>query len=351
MNAQFGGMDNDFDDREAFDKSFGFAGIQHKQTYYGGLRVGKKECDDGLLSIGKAFMDKVEKDPSFNSTDGGTYTGYGLFNPYVDPMVVDRTIRETPLVKLLPRMASNSKYYVFNYMSAKDGAKFYDENPSLANQKDSYNVGTLNMKYLYAVGSVTRPAQLSGSPIDPMQEKIRVATASLNEALENEIVNGNTTTDALGFQGLIQSITTNTTDNSDSRITLEQIRDDLNTSFEANGIIDLAVTDGNTHNYIKGLLMDYQRYVQEPSGIMDFGIPDAFVFDGVLVIRDRYMPTTAAARRIIYLDSRYVKLAVLQDYTYEEGARVNPSRKFWISWYGALLVNFEASCVMRYGLA
>jgi HK97 family phage major capsid protein len=342
---------------ELFAKSFGFSGLEQpapdvSYEYYGGLKAGQVKCNEQLSSLQKAWEKaQLTKDPSFTTTTGGTYTGYGLFPPYIDPSIVDRTVRETPLVKLLARRAVGSKTYVYNPLTTKSGAQWYGEDPSLSNQNDTYTTTSINLKYLYAVGAVTRPAMLSASIINPMEEKIRVATASLNEALEDEIINGNTSTNALGFQGLIQTISTNTVNNSGAAITLDQVRVDLNTSFEANGNIDLAVTDGTTHNVLKGLLMDYYRYVDEVKEEMAFGIPGAFKFDGVLFIRDRYMPTTAAARRVLYLDLRYVYLAVLQDYTYEEAAKVNPSQKFWISWYGVLVVPFEASCVMRYGIA
>lgn len=354
--AQFGAVAlDDYEASEAFNKSFGFAGIQNKQKYYGGMLDGREECDKQLIGIGKAFESEVlRKDPSFTTTSGGTYTGYSLFPPYIDPSVVDRTVRDTPLVRLLARRAIGAKTYVYTPLTTKAGAQWFGEDPALTNQNDTYATTSINVKYLYAVGAVTRPAMLSASIINPMEEKIRVATASLNEALENEIINGNTTTNSLGFQGLIQSISTNTTDNSGIDITLEQIRADFNTSFEANGHVDVVVVDGYTHNIIKGLLQDYLRVPVDgkalPEG-MDFGIPGAFEFDGALFIRDRYMPTTAASRRALYLDLRYVYLAVLQDYTYEEAAKVNPSQKFWIGWYGVLIVSFEAACVMRYGLA
>jgi len=74
------------------------------------------------------------------------------------------------------------------------------------------------------------------------------------------------------------------------------------------------------------------------------------MFDGILFIKDRYMPTTAASRRIIYLDTRYLFLAVLQDYTYEEFGKVNDSQKYMIKWYGTMVVNFESAMVQRYGL-
>jgi len=348
----FGAMDMSNAEASAvFDNQFGKAGIGEEQTYYPGLRAGKEACDKSLTSIGKALQKSMlTKAPSVPSTIGGTYTGYSMLPPFVDPSIVDRTVRETPLVRLLPRKAIRGRSYVYNIISAKAGAAFLLEDASLSEQVDTRSTGTASMSYLYAVGRVTGQATAGQTIINLMAEDLRVKTASMNEALENEIINGNTTTDPAGFQGLIQTISTNTTDNSSTRPTLAQVREDLATSFNANGLIDLAVTDADTFNYLKGLLMDFQRNVERPSAQMDFGIPDAFMFDGVLFIKDRYMPTTANSKRILFLDTRYVFLAVLQDYTFEELAKTNDSQKYMIKWYGTMVVNFEASMVMRYGL-
>lgn len=327
-----------------FDKSFGLMGVQEDQIYSDPLRGLdlKKEMSKNLIA----------KAPSMNTTSGGTYTGYGLMPPFLDPAVVDRTVRQTPLVKLLPRRAVRGRSYVYNIMSAKGGAAFLSDDAVLSEQIDTRSTATVNMKYLYAVGRITGPAMASAEGfMNLMAEDIRVKTASMNEALEDEIINGNTSTNAFGFNGLIQLITTNTTDNSDTNVTLAQIREDYNTSFEANGTIDLSITDGYTHNYIKGLLMDFQRSIDKPGPDMQFGIPDSFMFDGVLFLRDRYMPTSAAARRIIHLDTRYVFLAVLRDYTFARLAETNDSGKYYIKWYGTLVNSFEEACVMRYGLA
>jgi len=327
----------------AFEKVFGAAGIANESTYYDPIRGIDKRAQ-----IGKRLLEKA---PSMSTTSGSTYTGYSMLPPFVDPSIVDRTVRETPLVKLVPRRAVRGRSYVYNILSTKAGADFLGEDASLSEQVDTRATGTATMSYLYAVGRITGPAIASETIIDLMAEDIRVKTASMNEALENELINGNTTTDPLGFNGLLAAITTNATNNAGANITLEQIRTDINTSFEANGLVDLAVTDGYTFNYIKGLLMDFQRNVERPSGAMDFGIPDAFTFDGILFIKDRYMPTVAASRQIVFLDTRYLFLAVLQDYTYEELAKTNDSQKYYIKWYGTLVVNFQAAMVRRYGLA
>jgi len=342
---------NDYESFYHFDKVFGKAGVNHEECYYSGLQGSKKECDEKIVEMNKTW-NQVQKGPSLVTTSGGTYTGYGMMPPFLDPSIVDKTMRETPLVKLLPRRAIRGRSYVYNIITAKGGASFLADDASLADQVDTRSTSTVHMKYLYAVGRVTGPAQVSGQGyLNLLTEDIRVKTASMNEALENEIINGNTSTDANGFQGLIQTISTNSSANAGARLTLEQFRTDTNTSFEANGLIDLAVTDGQTQQYMKGLLQDFQRNVERPSGSMDFGIPDAFMFDGILIIKDRYMPTTAASRRILYLDTRYLFLAVLQDITFEELAKTNDSQKYMLKWYGALVVTFESAMVQRTGLA
>jgi len=339
---------------DKFDEVFGKAGVVHEQTYFDPMRGVDQRQEIGK-SLVKAQSDLQTKAPSIGATTGGTFTAYSLLPPFIDPSVVDRTVRETPLVRLLPRKAVRSLTYAYNLVTAKAGAAFLGDDAALSDQVDTRSNGTVTMKFLYAVGRITGPAQAGAQGfINLMAEDIRVKTASLNEALENEIINGNTSTNALGFTGLISGITTNTSNNSSANITLELIREDFNTSFQANGLIDLVVTDGYTFNYLKGLIQDYMRFPVEGQRLpanMDFGIPDAFYFDGALFIKDRYMPTTATAREILYLDTRYIYLAVLQDYTYQELAKTNDSDKYFIKWYGALVLTFQASCVRRYNLA
>lgn len=329
-----------------FEAGFGKMGVSEDETYFDPLRG-----IDKRVEMGKAWKAAVQKTASISTTTGGTYTGYGLMPPFVDPSMVDKTARNTPLVRLLPRKAVRGRSIVYNIISAKAGASFLGDDAALAEQVDTRSVGTAAIKYLYAVGRVTNPAIASGEGfLNLMSEEIRVKTASMNEALENEIVNGYTSTNDLGFTGLLNGITSNTTNNSGASLTLEQFRTDVNTCFEANGNVDLAVTDGYTHAVLKGLLMDYQRFIQPPAADMSFGIPDAFMIDGVMVIKDRYMPTTAAARKIAFLDTRYLYLAVLQDYTFQEIPSGNDSQKFIIKWYGVLVNEFESCMAIRYGL-
>ena len=127
--------------------------------------------------------------------------------------------------------------------------------------------------------------------------------------------------------------------------TLAGIRAEFATSYNNNGQVSVAVTDATTHNYIKGLLLDLQRQVSNPSmSALGFGIPDAFEFDGVLFIRDKFMPTGSNVKRILFLDMRYVFMAVLQDLTYEEKASENDSAVYLLKEYLTLVVTHEAAC-------
>ena len=338
----------------AFDSGFGKMGIREGETYYAPMSGIDKRKD-----MAKEYQANMQKAPSMGHTTGGTVTAYGLMPSFFDPAIVDRTVRQTPLVRLLPRKAVRGRAYVYDALTAKDGyvigtpgGGFKADDAALPEDVDTWTATSTVMKFAYVVGRVTGPALASGEGfLNLLAEDIRVKTSTMNEILENEIVNGAVATAALGFDGLRASITTNTTANGGAAITLDQIRTDMNTVFEANGNVDLVVTDGSTHNTIKGLLMDFQRNVERPSGQMDFGIPDAFMFDGALFIKDRFMPTTATQREIMYLDLRYVFLAVLQDTTFEELAKTNDSQKYMLKWYGSLIVTAEALMADRTGLA
>jgi hypothetical protein len=308
--------------------------------------------------IGAVLKEKgvIQKAP-VSSTTGGTYTNYGLFPAFPLAEVVDRTVRETPLVRLLRRVANRGPTHVYNILTAKQLGNFTTEDAAISDFSHTRTLATASMKILVAEGRVTDFAQAASSSYNPMQNELAVANDALAQALENEIINGDTSVDALGFNGLLASITTNAANNSNTNVTLAQMRTDMGNSFitgtsgVGTGLIDLVVTDVFTHNYIKGLLMDFQRNIEKPAANMDFGIPDAFMFDGALVIRDRFMPSTAASRQLVYLDTRYVYLAVLRDVTYDEMAKTNLSKKFVLSWFGSLIVSFEAACARRYGLA
>lgn len=297
------------------------------------------------------IKDQIQRVSIDTQTGGAGTAGTALVPVYVDSNIVDRTVRETPLRNVYARRAVKGLTYDYVPLTAKGGAVWAFENAAIADQVDTFDRVSVPIKFLYAKGRVSGPsiAAMRGF-VDPAQLDLSVKTASIYEAEEDAIINGDASSNPEEPNGLIQSISTNTTDVS-GYPTLAGIRAELATSYNANGMINLAVTDASTHNYVKGLLLDIQRQVTNPSeATLGFGIPDAFEFDGVMFIRDKFMPTTSGSRRILFLDTRYTFLAVLQDLTYEEKASENDSMVYMLKEYMTPVLTHEAACTQMYDI-
>jgi len=295
--------------------------------------------------IGKASID--------TQTGGAGTAGTALVPVYPDPNIVNRTIRMTPLRNIVPRRAIRGLTYDYIPLTAKSGAVWGAENGSIAEQVDTYDRASVAVKFLYAKGLISGPA-IAGMRgfIDPAQLDLAVKTDSIYEAEEDALINGDATTYPLEPSGMIKLITTNTTNRSGGVVTLPLIRAELATTFNAKGNPTVAVTDASTHNYIKGLLLDFQRQVTNPSmDMLGFGIPDAFAFDQLMFIKDIFMPTTLNSKRILFLDMRYVFFPVLQDLTYEEKYTDQDGWVYMLKEYLTIVNTFEAASSQMYGIA
>ena len=351
MMKLFNGKPNGFNVDKSFEDSFAGAltvsddmfGGQSKEYYNPFTKNNRIE------SIKKAMVAKASID---TQTGGAGTAGTAMIPVYVDSTIVNQTIRETPMRNITPRRAIKGMTYDYIPLTSKGGAVWAAENAAIADQVDSYERVSVPVKFLYAKGRVSGPsiAAMRGF-IDPSQLDLSVKTQSMMEAEEDAIINGDASTNPLEPNGLIKSITTNTTNLSGAQPTLAQIRAEFATSYNNNGQITIAVTDATTHNYIKGLLLSVQRQVTNPSeSTLGFGIPGAFEFDGVLFIKDKFMPTTGSAKRILFMDMRYFFMAVLQDMTYEEKASENDSAVYMLKEYLTPALTFEGSCTQMYGI-
>jgi len=290
---------------------------------------------------------------SIDSQTGGAGTaGTALIPVYPDSTIVDRTSRLLPFRAMVPRRAIKGMTYDYIPLTAKGGAFWAGENTALNAVEDTYERVSVAVKFLYAKGSISGPA-IAGMRgfIDPTQLDLSVKTISIYEAEEDALINGDSATTVYEPNGMIKSISTNTTDRSGGLPTLPLIRAELATTFNANGNVNLAITDATTHNYIKGLLQDFQRNINPSKDMLGFGIPGAFEFDDVMFIKDRYMPTAADSKRILFLDMRYIFFAVLQDLTYEEKYTDMDGEVYMLKEYLTIVNTFEASCSQMYGIA
>ena len=283
-------------------------------------------------------------------TGGAGTAGSALIPVWVDPNIVDRTAFETPLRSMFRRIAVRGKTYDFNVITAKGSAHWRPELGSLPEDVDTYDRVSVNIKFGYSVGQVTgvaRAAMRGYADADALD--LSVKTAALFELEEDTIVNGDASTYSTEYNGLINTITTNTTDASGT-IGLADMRTELATTFQAKGKTDLIVTDIFTHNWVKGLLTDFQRQPAAPAQNLPFGIPGAFEFDGVPVIASQFMPTTTTSRRMLFLDTRYIFMAVLMDITFEELPTPTDSSKYMLKVYEALVNQFEGAMSQIYNI-
>jgi len=288
-----------------------------------------------------------------SQTGGAGTTGTALVPVYPDPNIVNRTIRQTPLRNITPRRAVKGLTYDYIPLTAKGGAFWAAENGALNEVTDTYDRVSVAIKFLYAKGLISGPA-IAGMRgfIDPTQLDLGVKTDSIYEAEEDALINGDATTTPLEPSGMIKSISTNTTNLSAGNPTLPGIRAEIATTFNAKGFPTIAITDATTHNYVKGLLLDIQRQVTNPSeGILGFGIPDAFEFDQLMFIKDIFMPTAASSKRILFLDMRYIFFGVLQDLTYEEKYTDQDGFVYLLKEYLTVVNTFEAASSQMYGIA
>lgn len=331
--------------------AFENTGVYAGQVYAGG--IGKSEYDynrENLKTLNKAFVEKARltttsetaTSTTFSTTSGSIPT---LLPLWLSPDIILLTNKAAPLYSLLRKEAFSGKFYNWNKATGVV-ATFKLEDAAMAEQDDTYEMSTVQLKYAYAVGRVSGPMQVhSRGYLNMERQMIMVKTKMLVQLIENKILNGVATTYAQEFSGLVTLITTNSTTQS-AAITLDAVRTSIlhcsqgaeTYSATISGAEpDLIVTDLATHKDLKALLDPYQRYSTMNIG---WGIK-AMSLDGIPVITSQFMTTTSTSKALYVLNTASIKLVVAQDITFERLAQTNDGQKFMIKWYGALVVENE----------
>ena len=101
---------------------------------------------------------EIQKQSIDTQTGGAGTAGTALIPIWVDPNVVNRTRRLTPLTELIMRRATRGLTYDFIPLTAKAGAAWNFEDSSQPDQVDTYSRVSIGIKFLYAVGRVTGPS-------------------------------------------------------------------------------------------------------------------------------------------------------------------------------------------------
>ena len=298
---------------------------------------------------------------------GTTYSGTSgsipvMLPTIVDPSLYDKTKRATPLASgLIPRVTNKGLFADYIKRTALPSAMWKAEMGALDAQASTYSRAATAVKFLYAVGEISGPMMVASKV---WQNALTLETEAhyraLKEMEEDTIINGypttgdvsGGTTDAKAFTGLIQTITTNYTNKSSAVVTLSNIRDAIRVIREAKGEPDLIITDYKTLDDVKGLIQDLMRY-PAPTASIAFGI-QTIEFEGIPIIPDLFMPTTATSREMLVLSVRKqgnIQMRVLQEAAFEELGKNADSYRFMIKEYLTMIVVYEDWCYRIYNLA
>lgn len=335
----------------------------------------QKSVFDLRPSMKNAFDVQVK---ALASTSGGAGTaGYALVPVYVDPRIVDQSRKYTPLTEILPRVTNFGLTADYNVISAKGAAYSAAEDAPLPEANNTYSRNSKAIKFLYAVGRVTGPAlaaippyTLAGfapasgaaqlSPFSdqsaptPMQIEVLSKARALKELEENLILNGDASSDATQFDGIITLLGAtnrlNVAAGSGGLIALPDIDALLQKAFDGGGRPDLAVCNSNVFRQLQTLLQQKIGYLQA-SVVNEWGFSEIMIntiVGPVRVIPSMYLSNSASVGRFIALDTSVIEVRVLQDMTYEELAKTNDSQKFLLKEYITLVVKAPAFCAHLY---
>lgn len=360
-----------------------FGNMRPNTVYYDpeGYKAGSKIDTKAAY---KVIADNHPVLKAMSTTTGGAGTaGYAPIPVYVDPRIVDRSRKFTPMVNIMPRVSNMGTTADYNVITAKGGAYTAAEDAALPETNDTYARASTAIKYLYAVGRVTGQAVAgipgytvdsmmdnagdlvnsgfsSASAPNAMQLEVLVKTRALKELEEGLIINGNATTSVYGgangteFSGIdVLQSTTNGVNKSTTALSLADI--DLAISYAATdgGMPNIAICDYGTYSDILGLINDKIGYLKaQVETEWGFSAIKLNTMVGqVTIVPSRFLATTTGNKKIIFLDMSVWELRVLQDMTYEPLAKTNDSSKFMLKIYETLICRATDFNCSVYGIS
>jgi len=348
---------------------FSFGNLAHGTVYSnpGNFEVKNVNGYTNIKYLGERFEQGLVNLKATMSTSGGAGTaGYAMVPIYVDPRVVDTTRKYTPLVELIPRVSNQGVTADYNIITAKGGGFTTVEDGALAETNTTYDRASTAIKYLYAVGRVTGQAIAAFPPYmlagfmpssgatgvfndlgapNAKQMEVLVKTREIRELEENLIINGNASTDATQYSGIVTLMSTTNTSTT-SPLALDTIDTVISYAFDDGGRPNLAICDSVTFTKLLHLLNAKIGYLQ-PMQQVFWGFSTIVLntmVGQIPVIPSMYLSNTAGAQSMYFLDMSVVEMRVLQDLTYEELAKTNDSEKFMLKIYEALIIKNTAFC-------
>jgi len=322
-----------------------------------------------LKSVMEAGVKSISAKALGPTTGGAGTTGYALVPIYVDPRIVDQSRKWTPLVELIPRVTNFGMTADYNVITAKGGGYTANADAALPETDDTYDRASTSIKFLYSVGRVLGPMQAAmpsymlegfnpsgtgmgqgnfantGAP-SAKQTEVLVKARALKELEENLIVNGDASTDATQYSGIVAlQSTTNQKDLDGAALTWDDVEESVQDAFDDGGRPKIAIASSAVVTDLRKIMIDTFNF--RPSDLtagatLPFGVPAQLVLQTMVgpipVIPSMYLSNTSGAKQIFFLDTDFIEMRVLQDMTYEDLAKTNDSSKFMLKIYECLIM-------------
>ncbi len=304
------------DAKSLYEMSFGELPSETCYADSANLRTGdmrtqfKSVIDNNIIAEKKAL----------GTTTGGAGTaGYALIPVYVDPQIIDISRKQTPLVEIIPRVSNLGITADYNRITAKGSAVTAAEDAALTEANDTYDRESTAIKYLYSVGRITGQAQaaipsymlpnrtpngavgpFSGeSAPNAMQLEILTKARALKELEENLIVNGDASTDATQYSGIVKLMgATNTVDKNTSALGLDDIDTAIQYAYDDGGLPSLAVCSS-------GVFADLQKLLTAKIGFLQSSAEVFWGFSTIVlntavgkvpVVQSRFMSNVSGSK-------------------------------------------------------
>lgn len=308
---------------------------------------------------------------ALSTTAGGAGTaGYALIPVYVDPKIIDQTRKYTPLCEIIPRVSNLGMTADYNVITAKGGGFTATEDSSLSETDTTYDRQSTPIKFLYAVGRVTGPARSAIPPYalagfqpgsgqsmgssfadsaapNAKQLEVVVKAREMKELEENLIINGDASTDATQFSGIIKLMgATNTVDKNTTDLDLDDLNEAIQNAFDDGGRPNIGICSSGVYTDLLNLLQQRIGYMQAQQTVL-WGFQSIVIHTmvgPVTVIPSMFMSNVSGSKALYFLDLSVVEMRVLQDMAYEELAKTNDSDKFMLKMYEALIIRNTAFC-------
>lgn len=292
---------------------------------------------------------------------------------YLDPQIIDVSRKFTPLVEIVPRVSNMGVTAEWTTLT-KGSAYVAGEDAALPESDSTYARNSVGIKYLYAVGRVTgqtlaatpsfmlmgitassgTPEGVFGNQSAPNAQQLEVLdkTREIKELEENLIINGDATTNALEFSGIIKLMgNTNRVDKNTSDLSLADLHTSIQYAFDDGGRPNIAVCSSSVFTDIVNLLSQRLGYMQSEKNFYWGFTTVTFrsMVGEIPIIPSMFMSNNSGSKAIYFLDMSVIEMRVLQDLTYEALAKTNDSQKFMLKMYEAFIIKNPDFCssVMR----